>query len=114
MNLIDIKYVDFLSLYLERFKKKSGQEWNFRCPLCGDSNESKTKARGWIFSKNNSQELFYFCFNCQASMLFPTFLKSVNVPLYNEYIMEKFSKTPSLPEVEEEFVSVVTEPFDCD
>lgn len=106
MNLIDIKYVDFLSLYLERFKKKSGQEWNFRCPLCGDSNESKTKARGWIFSKNNSQELFYFCFNCQASLLFPTFLKTVNAALYDQYIMEKYSSKSSVsyatvPEQEE-------------
>ena len=93
MNLIDIKYVDYLSLYLTRVKKKSNNEWNFRCPLCGDSFESESKARGWIFAKANSPNLFFFCFNCQASMLFPTFLKAVNVPLYNDYIMEKFQNS---------------------
>ena len=59
---IDIKYLSLISPQLQQFKKKSDFLWNFRCPYCGDSQKSRTKARGFVYRKKNA--LFYKCHNC--------------------------------------------------
>lgn len=41
-------------------KKKSGDEWFYRCPFCGDSKKDPDKAR---FSVNIQKQIFH-CFNC--------------------------------------------------
>jgi hypothetical protein len=61
-----------------------------RCPVCGDSQKSKTKARGWLLERDNA--LYYYCHNCGASRGFSYFLKDLDSILYNEYIAEKFLK----------------------
>lgn len=38
-----------------------GDELNFRCPLCGDSQRDPNKMRGWY----NFEKDMYWCFNCQ-------------------------------------------------
>ena len=53
MSYIDTKYLNFISPQLQMFKKKGDNLWNFRCPYCGDSQKSKTKARGFVFRKKN-------------------------------------------------------------
>jgi ssDNA-binding Zn-finger/Zn-ribbon topoisomerase 1 len=45
----EIKYLNFLSTRLDRFKHKKEFLWNFRCPICGDSQRHKNKARGFVF-----------------------------------------------------------------
>ena len=57
-----------------------------RCPICGDSQKSKTKARGWILEKDNLA--LYYCHNCNASMSLKNLLKSIEPALYNEYIID--------------------------
>lgn len=47
------KYVYLLSSYLEGFKK-IGHNYNFRCPICGDSEKNKRKKRGWLLSNNDA------------------------------------------------------------
>ena len=42
---VEIKYLNLLSVRLEKFKKKKEFLWNFRCPVCGDSQKNKSKAR---------------------------------------------------------------------
>lgn len=88
MNLVDVKYAGILSTRLERFSLKSTTPYraNCRCPICGDSQKSKMKARGWILEKDNSA-LFY-CHNCGASLSLRNFLKHVDSNLYNEYIVD--------------------------
>lgn len=83
---LDEKYVNLLSFKLDRFKKLNKSQYNFRCPLCGDSQKSKTKARGYIFE--HKSHLWYKCHNCSRSMRFKYFLKEVDNPLYEEYTME--------------------------
>ena len=89
MNYLDLKYVNLLSTRLDRFAVKSTSPYkvNFRCPVCGDSQVSKTKARGWILEKNN--DAMFHCFNCSASLGFRNFLKFVDTNLYNDYIVDK-------------------------
>lgn len=88
MNLIDLKYSGILSTRLERFSIKAHAPYraNCRCPICGDSQKSKSKARGWILEKDNSA--IYYCHNCGASLSLRNFLKAVDFNLYNEYVVD--------------------------
>ena len=85
---IDHKYAGLLSPRLTRFKQKSKDTYNFRCPICLDSKVSQKKARGWLFTASN--QLRFFCHNCGASLSFGNFLKEIDVSLFDEYQKEKF------------------------
>ncbi|MBT3559579.1 MAG: hypothetical protein HN497_00900 [Flavobacteriaceae bacterium] len=91
MNYIDLKYINLLSPRLARFKKKSITEYNFRCPFCGDSQKSQTKARGWIIEKK--QESFYYCHNCNISKSLYSLIDEIDTNLSREYYFEKFKST---------------------
>ena len=85
---IDQKYINLISVRLEQFKQKDRELFNFRCPVCGDSQRSKIKARGWIFNKKGKYR--FYCHNCSASMTFSNFLKSLDVVLHQEYMKDMF------------------------
>ena len=57
-SYIDLKYINEISARLSQFKKKGDYLYNFRCPHCGDSKKSKTKARAYFYRvKNESRKL---------------------------------------------------------
>ena len=86
----EIKYLNLLSTKLPLFKKKSDYLWNFRCPICGDSEKHKNKARGFVFQVKG--KLVYKCHNCGVSMAFGTFMEVMDPILHKEYKMEKFKE----------------------
>ena len=88
MNLVDLKYSGILSSRLDRYSIKSNMPYraNMRCPICGDSQKNKSKARGWILEKDNSA--IYYCHNCGASMSMKNLLKRIDTNLYNDYIVD--------------------------
>ena len=88
MNSTDLKYAGILSTRLDRFSVKAHSPYraNFRCPICGDSQKSKLKARGWILEKDNSAIMY--CHNCGASHGMRNFLKFVDHNLFNEYVID--------------------------
>ena len=90
MNFIDMKYINVLSGRLERFKIKSHRPYraNFRCPVCGDSQKSDSKARGWILEKDHEHTVYY-CHNCSCSWSLRYFIKYLDPTLYNEYLVER-------------------------
>jgi len=92
LDFVDIQYAQLLSGRLENFKIRSTNPYkiNFRCPICGDSQKSRSKARGWLLEKDNS--LLYYCHNCGASQSFSFFLKGQDPMMYNDYVAEKFIK----------------------
>lgn len=101
MNLLDQKYIQLLSSRLNGFKK-TGENYNFRCPLCGDSTKNKSKKRGWILSGKNTPR--FYCHNCGASLSLSKFIKELDVILYREYVFEKLKENnkinvEKLPEV---------------
>ena len=51
---IDHKYTNLISSRLSRFARKSRELYNFRCPLCGDSQKNQYKARGYLYNKKNN------------------------------------------------------------
>jgi len=89
--ITDTKYVNLISNRVERFTKKGPGLWNFRCPLCGDSKKDRTKARGFVYSKQN--HLLYRCHNCHASISLGSLIKAIDPLLYNEYALEAFKET---------------------
>jgi transcription elongation factor Elf1 len=90
MDLIDSKYIGLVSSRLQKFKRVKADLYNFRCPLCGDSQKNKSKTRGYFYQvKNNTN---FKCHNCGASLSFNNFLKELDSTLHKQYIMEKFKE----------------------
>ena len=89
-----------VSVKLDRFQKKDDYLYNFRCPVCGDSERKKSKARGYFYRKDN--DMFYRCHNCQYGTTIANFLEKVDHLLYKEYVMEKFVKKDDRPEPKKE------------
>jgi len=87
---IDRKYLLQISSKLPRFSQKKEDLYNFRCPICGDSQKNKTKCRGYVFRKKN--DYFYMCHNCGASMSFYNFLDKVDSNLIKEYTLERYKE----------------------
>ena len=94
-DYVDTKYLNLLSSQLEQFKNKGNNLWNFRCPYCGDSQTSKTKARGYVFQKEGS--FIYKCHNCGEGASLPNLIKYVNPNLHKEYVLEKFKGGNTAP-----------------
>ena len=88
MTYIDVKYINLCSTILDKFKQKTTSLWQFRCPICGDSQQNKNKARGFIYEKGN--KYFYRCHNCEFGTSFGRFLEKVNPSLHREYITEQY------------------------
>ena len=104
MSYIDTKYLNIISPYLQQFKKKGDNLWNFRCPYCGDSQKSRTKARGFVFRKKN--DLFFKCHNCGVGASLGNLVKTIDSKTYKDYIMERYKKgveTRSSPQPEFHF-----------
>ena len=84
----EIKYLNLLSVRLDKFKKKGDYLWNFRCPICGDSQRNKNKARGFVFQVKG--KLRYKCHNCGASQTIDKFIEAIDPTIYKQYRLEKF------------------------
>jgi len=86
----DSTYIRLLSHRLRNFKQKKENLWNFSCPICGDSQKNKSKARGYVFAKK--QDLFYTCHNCGTGLTLGNFIKNVDPGLYKEYVLERYKE----------------------
>jgi transcription elongation factor Elf1 len=88
MDFVDSKYIGLISSRLQKFKQVKSDLFNFRCPICGDSQKNKNRARGYLYSiKNNTN---FKCHNCGISLSFNSFLKDVDSVLHKQYTLEKF------------------------
>jgi len=85
---IDRTFLLRVSPKLQKFTQKKEDLYNFRCPLCGDSQKNKSKSRGYIYEKKNNY--FYMCHNCGASTSFYNFLDKVDPTLCKEYSLERY------------------------
>ena len=90
MDFIDVKYINLISTRLQKFKKVKSNLYNFRCPLCGDSQRNKNKARGYFYQvKNNTN---FKCHNCGINISLNNFLKEIDSATYKQYTFEKFKE----------------------
>ena len=88
MDLVDSKFIGLVSSRLQKFKKVKPDLYNFRCPICGDSQKQKNKARGYIYGIK--QNVNFRCHNCGASMSLNNFLKELDPVIQKQYAFEKF------------------------
>ena len=86
--MIDVQYLYNISSRLDRFKKKSRNLFNFRCPYCGDSKKNKSKARGFVYAVKN--EYFYKCHNCYKGTTLGKLIEYIDPQLYKQYVIEKY------------------------
>ena len=90
MDFVDVRFINLISSRLSKFKRVKPDLYNFRCPICGDSEKTKNKARGYLYKiKTNTN---YKCHNCGISLSFNNFLKQVDPALHKEYTLEKFKE----------------------
>jgi len=90
MDYVDVKYINLLSVRLQKFKRVKSNLYNFRCPICKDSQKNKNKARGYFYSvKGNTN---FKCHNCGVNISFNNFLKQVDSEIYKQYTFEKFKE----------------------
>jgi len=109
MDWLDHKYIGLVSSRLEKFKRKGPNLYNFRCPICGDSSTSRSKARGYIYEKKG--KMLFHCHNCNATSSVPNFIKMLDQTLYNEMQMEKLQDKKSPEQVDyEQFVKKMEKP----
>ena len=95
-SYIDLKYINELSARLGQFKKKGDYLFNFRCPHCGDSKKSKTKARAYFYQVKN--DMFFKCHNCGEGQSLGNFLKFIDPKKYESYLLERYKgSAPSTP-----------------
>ena len=90
MDIVDSKYIGLISSRLQKFKRVKADLYNFRCPICGDSQKHKNKARGYIYPLK--ADMNFKCHNCGASTTFNNFLKTIDSTLHKQYVMEKFKE----------------------
>ena len=109
MDWLAHKYIGIVSTRLDKFKRKGSNLYNFRCPICGDSENNQNKARGYIYQKEG--KMLFHCHNCGATMSIPNFIKMLDQNLYNEYQLEKLAdkKTPEQDDYEK-FVEKMKKP----
>ena len=88
MNHVDSKFINLLSAKLQKFKRVKSNLYNFRCPICGDSQKNKSKTRGYLYSVK--ADVNFKCHNCGASMTFSSFLKQQDPILHKQYVFERF------------------------
>ena len=96
-SYIDLKYINEVSGRLSQFKKKGDYLYNFRCPHCGDSKKSKTKARAYLYRVKN--DMFFKCHNCGEGQSLTNFLKFLDNKKYEQYLLERYKgSAPSTPQ----------------
>lgn len=85
---VDEKYALLLSNTLERFKitNHSPLSINFRCPICGDSKKSKTRARAYLNFKDGAMK--FYCHNCGKGTNLRGLLKIIDSRMHDEYVHE--------------------------
>ena len=90
MDYVDVKYINLISARFQKFKKIKNNLYNFRCPICGDSQRNKNKSRGYLYQvKNNTN---FKCHNCGVNISFNNFLKQIDSAIYKQYSFEKFKE----------------------
>lgn len=66
--------IHLLEPHLERFVKVKDGLYNFRCPICGDSQKNSFKRRAYIYSKGDTHN--FYCHNCLYSVSLYNFIKT--------------------------------------
>ena len=98
LQWIDAKYVSLMAFRLRNFKSRGNGNFNFSCPLCGDSKQNKSKSRGYVFPSKG--RLTFHCHNCNVTMGVHKLLKELDGVLYADYLTEILMASGKHPDSE--------------
>lgn len=110
---LDIKYLNQVSPALRNFKWKANDLAVCSCPICGDSERDKYRARGYFYFDKG--KMLFKCHNCAVSMAFYTLLNQLNPRMHGEYMMDSlrvqggelnFDKKPPTDTLEETYLKI--------
>lgn len=108
MFVDELPFIYLVGQHVRNFKNNNGL-FNFSCPICGDSEKDKLKARGYIYQKGAKYS--YKCHNCGVSASFNYFLKQNFPSIFDEYrreyILARFGKKEQQPVVEKVIIPLV-------
>ena len=93
MDHVDSKFIGLISPRLQKFKRVKSDLYNFRCPICGDSQKNKSKTRGYLYGVK--ADVNFRCHNCGASMTLSNFIKQLDPVVHKQYIFERFKTNNS-------------------
>lgn len=88
----DLYYIQQIGHRLDKFRQKRNTLYEFRCPICGDSQKSKSKTRGFFYRHPKVNRMAFRCHNCGASMMLSTFLKTEFPETYAEYAFNTYTE----------------------
>lgn len=109
MDWLQHKYIGLVSSRLEKFKRKGSNLYNFRCPICGDSQTHKHKARAYIYEKQG--KMLFHCHNCNATLSVPNFIKTIDQNIYNEMQLERLQENKTPEQIDyENFIEKMKKP----
>lgn len=75
-SILEMDAIFNIASRLDKFKTvRPGKDYNFRCPICGDSQKSEHKARAHFFLSTRDDIFIFNCFNCSATYSFQHYLK---------------------------------------
>ena len=102
---LEIKYAKIVgsSVLRWKIKKDSPFHGNGRCPICNDSQKSKTLCRFHI--REHQGAVFVSCFNCGYSTNLYSFLKVYHPSIYSDFVFEKYRS-----EIKESDGPIITAP----
>lgn len=91
---LDKEFINRISGSLDRFSWEQNYVAHFRCPLCGDSQTSQVKRRGYFYPDSKDNCLRFKCHNCnqKSGWGFQVWLRDFNPVVYREYMVEKFKE----------------------
>ena len=95
--------------------KPTSKGFNFRCPVCGDSQKNKSKKRGWVLFDN--QKVTYMCHNggCIDPISFQRLVKEKFPHFYDEYFKTDLNKLDLKKKKDYDFeVKIVEKGIDID
>lgn len=87
-NYIDTKYINLISPRLQKFGWKKHDLAACRCPVCGDSQKSKSKTRFYFYEKKGG--FFVRCHNCDYGTTLGKFIEYLDPFVYKQYMLEKY------------------------
>lgn len=87
---VDEMYIGMMGQRLPLFSQSGPRLWNFRCPICGDSQTDPYKKRGYFYVDKSQESYNYICHNCSASHKLYRFIEYVFPDLLRNYRLEKF------------------------
>lgn len=89
--LTDLKFAPLLASRVRNFHAKGNYVFNCSCPVCGDSQKNKRKARFYIYP-DHRHSLKVKCHNCHYSGSFSYFLKEHFPDLHSQYLFDAFEE----------------------